>query len=404
MTMHTLAKSGFGHGFAAAALLTLSACGGQEADSRTTNTIVGQEQTLDVPADWIGHELGLSAPSLRPMEKVSHFVQPPAGALPAITKIAPQTGPTKPGGAVRAMGPDGTVYEVLVSQSDVAKVGAEMMNRGLSASSFPSAAPRSELGWSNGYDSRTRWVNSSSDWPRDTMGVVSPNGSSWCTGTLFDDRLVLTAFHCLWDGHGNWVVPQFRAGQDGTVQPYGAVNHTWKYWDQGFIDNNCHKWLETGYRQVCEQYDWAVLVLADAPRNTSGGTPGYMGVWYNSTDSAMAGYTKYHYGYPGCGSPGFPSGCADNSLWGQSFACDTGSFFNDVNGWNRNFYHGCDSSGGHSGGPLYSWSPGANGPYLLATNIAESCQGSLCTSATPNIAFRIDKWLADQMMYWRSIY
>ena len=61
-------------------------------------------------------------------------------------------------------------------------------------------------------------------------------------------------------------------------------------------------------------------------------------------------------------------------------------------------------SGGHSGGPLYSWSPGANGPYLLAVNIVESCKGSACGETTPIIAIRIDKWLGEQMMYWRSIY
>jgi hypothetical protein len=62
-------------------------------------------------------------------------------------------------------------------------------------------------------------------------------------------------------------------------------------------------------------------------------------------------------------------------------------------------------SGGHSGGPLYSWSPGANGPYIVAINIAESCKGADCGSdQTPNVAFRIDKSLAEKMSYYRSVY
>jgi hypothetical protein len=92
-------------------------------------------------------------------------------------------------------------------------------------------------------------------------------------------------------------------------------------------------------------------------------------------------------------------------MWGQNFTCQTGSFFGSVNGWNRNFWHGCDMSGGHSGGPLYSWSPGANGPYIVAVNIAESCKAADCGSnQTPNVAIRIDKALAEKMSYYRSVY
>lgn len=383
----------------------LVACGGQEISSRSGEEVLEtQEQTLNVPEGWIGHQLGLSAPRLRPVEKVRGFVTPRQGELPSIDRIAEQTGPTKPGGALRAMGPDGTIYEVLLPEADVAKLGAEMRQRGLNGSSFDSSAPRGASGWSNGADARLRWFNSSADWPRDTIGVVSPNGSSWCTGTLFDGRLVLTALHCILDGYGNWVGAQFRAGQDGASRPFGAVNHVWKYYDQGFFNNNCHHWKTTGYRLVCEQYDWAVLVLADAPRNSSGGTPGYMGVSYSPSDGTTAAYTMYHAGYPSCVSGGRPSGCVDNSMWGQSAACAIGSFFNPVGGWNRNFWHGCDMSGGHSGGPLYSWSPGSGGPYIIATNIAETCTGAACTGAVPNVAFRIDQWLFDWLMYWRSIY
>jgi hypothetical protein len=94
-------------------------------------------------------------------------------------------------------------------------------------------------------------------------------------------------------------------------------------------------------------------------------------------------------------------------MWGQSFSCEVGDFFGSVDGLHRNFWHGCDASPGHSGGPMYSSSPGSNGPYLLGTNIAElsSCKAANCSGEpTPNVAFRIYKKLADKMGYWRSIY
>jgi len=356
-------------------------------------------EAVEMPADWIGYSVGVSPPRLRRMYQATNVVEAREDDPPSITEVIPVPDTDEVQHKLMAMGPDGTVYEVHMPPQDLERIGREMKGRELNGASLNAGPPTTEKGWSNGIDSRERWYNSSSDWPRDTMGRLSAG----CTGTLFDDRLVLTAFHCLWDGYGNWVSSTFYAGQDGSTFPYAGVSHTWKYWDQGFVDNNCHKWRIYGYTSTCEKYDWAVYVLAQAPQNASGGTPGYMGFYYSS-DSAVAGFVKYHYGYPGCSSPGAPDGCVSGSLWGQSFSCQTGSFFGSVGGWNRNFYHGCDMSGGHSGGPLYSWTPGSNGPYIVATNIAETCQGAACSSQTPNVAFRIDQWLGDNMLNWRSQY
>ena len=133
-----------------------------------------------------------------------------------------------------------------------------------------------------------------------------------------------------------------------------------------------------------------------------------MGYAWNSSDSTVSGWSKYHYGYPSCGEANAPDDCEDLTLFGQSFTCETASddFFGSVGGWNRNFNHGCDMSGGHSGGPLYSNSPGSNGPYIVATNITEhpTCDSTSTCNSRPNRAFRIDSWLAGYLGTWRSQY
>lgn len=385
---------------------------------------------MDVPPNWVGYELGLSPPKLRAIGKAA-FASPPYGEPPRLRVGPPPASgepAREPASELRAQTSDGTIYQVRVDPEDMAKIASKAARFGLDgASQFSNPpteadppAPSNQgdmvLGWSSGVDNRVRWSNSNSDWPRDTIGVVSPSGSNWCTGTLFWGRLVLTAAHCLWNGTGTRVLLKFRAGQDGSTQPYSQSTEEVAYYDQAFVDHNCHNWATAGYDYICQRHDWAVLAIASTPYSSTFGTsPGYMNFTSTFSDSTVVTWVKYHYGYPGCSaSGGGPAGCVANSLWGQTSKCGNGSFFNPMpgTGWNREFYHGCDMSGGHSGGPLYTWSPGSSGPYLVGVNIAEACTGSSCTEANvgpittlvPNLALRLDKAITDSMTYWRSIY
>jgi V8-like Glu-specific endopeptidase len=203
-----------------------------------------------------------------------------------------------------------------------------------------------------------------------TAGTIST-----CTGTLIGSRYVAIAAHCVYDRDDDaWIY-----GYNSTLGIYRG-----KFCIDGVCANVSARKMSPGWAGASDlnfrEHDYALLKLD----STLGTTNGTMGLSSITNDGTVRDLDARNHGYPGDPPDGTASSATN--LWGMH--CDI------VAALSGRLAYNCDTTPGHSGGPVYYYN--SNGTYyILAVH-----SGPNAFDNTGARMSTVRGWFIDEMAGW----